>query len=133
MKHTTGLCTLYIWVAIFLAACGSSEKLPIDLSAAESIQVSHFSGGLLDTEAGTITDPDGKLLLAQWLDQLTLEPRQYAPGQAPGDMDGGQVYTFDVDEGSLIFFYIINGPSNCHILFDGQWYRVANPSAPLLA
>lgn len=67
-----------------------------------------------------------KMTLSEWLGGLKYERREFPGGEAPGDSDGGEVYTFTFENGELS--YVNNGGSECYLLFGGEWYAVENPS-----
>ena len=52
-------------------------------------------------------------------------------GQSPGDTDGGEIYEFVLTEGDYPgFTYVINGPNDCYLLIEGEWFVVTNPTNP---
>ena len=76
---------------------------------------------------------DGEQLdeLRAWADGLKYEHKTYADGQSPGDTDGGEIYSFVLTEGDYPgFTYVINGPDDCHLVIEGEWFSVSNPSTP---
>ena len=91
-------------------------------------EITHILGG--QTQEWTA---EGEMLnaLRDWAAGLKYEHKTYAQGQAPGDLDGGEVYSFVLTEGDYPgFSYIINGPADCHLLIEGEWFTVSNPSDP---
>ena len=47
------------------------------------------------------------------------------------DEEEGERYDFVLTEGDYPgFTYIINGPDDCYLLIEGNWFSVLNPSYP---
>lgn len=67
-----------------------------------------------------------KMTLSERLSGLKYERREFPKGEAPGDSDGGEVYSFTFENGELS--YVNNGGSECYLLFGGEWYAVLDPS-----
>lgn len=93
------------------------------------VTVAHILGGQCSE-----TVAEGKALeaLQEWAGALpeTMEYRAFAPGRSPGDTDGGEVYTFTGATSPTEFSYVINGPEDCYVLYEGDWYAVADPVDP---
>ena len=92
------------------------------------VDVTHILSGQL--QEWTV---DGEQLdaLREWANGLEYEHRTYADGQSPGDTDGGEIYDFVLTEGDYPgFTYVINGPDDCHLVIEGEWFVVNNPSTP---
>ena len=71
------------------------------------------------------------IALRTWANELKYEHRTYEKGQSPGDTDGGEIYEFVLTEGDYPgFTYVINGPNDCHLLIEGEWFVVTNPTNP---
>jgi hypothetical protein len=99
-----------------------------DWDNAKTVSVQHVLSGQI-TE-NTIIGRQQIDDLAEWYSGLSLAQRQFAAGESPGDMDGGEVYTFTLDNNTESFSYIIAGPDDCYILLQGKWFLVNNPSRP---
>jgi len=92
------------------------------------VDVTHILSGQL--QEWTV---DGEQLdaLREWANGLEYEHRTYADGQSPGDTNGGEIYDFVLTEGDYPgFTYVINGPDDCHLVIEGEWFVVNNPSTP---
>lgn len=118
-----------------LAGCGqlkAGSDNPTAVSIADSvteIKVTHIIGG---QETQWIAEGDELESLKEWALGLNCNSIQFEKGQSPGDMDGGEVYRFDMAEADHQgFSYVINGPDDCYLLMEGSWYSVSNPSTPL--
>jgi hypothetical protein len=99
-----------------------------DWGHAKTASVQHVLSGQI-TES-TIIDKQQIDGLAEWYGGLSLAQRQFAAGESPGDMDGGEEYTFTLDNNSESFSYIISGPDDCYIFLQKKWFLVNNPSRP---
>lgn len=66
-----------------------------------------------------------------WVKALSLEHEAFEEGNSPGDNDGGSVYNFTVNNGESAFSYVMSG-ENRYIVFNDEWYKVSNPSDPLV-
>lgn len=100
--------------------------IPADVT---KLQATHIVGG-----QSTETIVEGAVLeaLKEWADTLTIhmEYRDFEKGASPGDMDGGEVYTFTGVDSGMEFSYVINGPKDCYVLYEGNWYVVSEPVNP---
>ncbi|HIU32863.1 MAG TPA: hypothetical protein IAB66_11960 [Candidatus Caccousia avistercoris] len=61
--------------------------------------------------------------IQEWAAALILERQTFAPGHSPGDADGGEVFTFQVNEGEFSFS-CVNG---AYLLYNGEWYALLAP------
>ena len=107
---------------------GGRPYAPYIGSYVTEVNVSHILSGQL--QEWTVT---GEQLvdLREWADGLNYEHRTYADGQSPGDTNGGEVYDFVLTEGDYPgFTYVINGPDDCYLVIEGEWFVVTNPSDP---
>ena len=69
--------------------------------------------------------------LRDWASGLKYEHKTYDEGQSPGDAEGGEMYSFELTEGDYPgFTYYVGGPDNSHLVIEGEWFSVSNPSAP---
>lgn len=69
--------------------------------------------------------------IREWAASLEYEYKEYEKGNSPGDQNGGEVYMFTLTgEEAWEFSYINNGGNDCHLLIDGLWCAVSNPSDP---
>lgn len=70
-------------------------------------------------------------IFANKLADLQYKHQTYTKGNSPDDVEGGEVYNFEMAEGDYPrFSYIINGKNNCYLLIEGEWYSVSNLSNP---
>ena len=60
---------------------------------------------------------------------LNCAPASFAEGETPGDVEGGEAYTFTPEDGPG-FSYVLTGPEEAWLLAEGAWYAVRNPSVP---
>jgi predicted small lipoprotein YifL len=117
----------------FWSAPGSDDRggrpyAPHIGSYVTKVDVTHILSGQL--QEWTV---DGEQLdaLREWANGLEYEHRTYADGQSPGDTNGGEIYDFVLTEGDYPgFTYVINGPDDCHLVIEGEWFVVNNPSTP---
>ena len=66
-----------------------------------------------------------------WLGNLNCSPVEFAKGESPSDMMGGDVYLYEFTGGtlsSLTYTYI--GRDGYYLRIDGNWYHITNPSEP---
>jgi len=93
-----------------------------------SVDVTHILSGQL--QKCTIMG-EQLVTLRTWANGLNYEHRTYEDGQSPGDTDGGEIYEFVLTEGDYPgFTYVINGPNDCYLLIEGEWFVVTNPTNP---
>jgi hypothetical protein len=126
------LFSMVLSVFFLLAGCGkdnqSGEKLaaliPEEIT---EITVTHILSGK-ETEY-TI---DGAKLdeLKLWASNLSMKYKVYKDGSTPGDVDGGEVYGFNMEDNYTEFSYIINGEKECYVLVGDKWYVISNPTDP---
>jgi hypothetical protein len=68
--------------------------------------------------------------LARWLADLSFEKVEFNAGQTPGDSIGVENYRFTANASIDLFTYGKYGEDECFILYNNEWYKVANPSDP---
>lgn len=62
-----------------------------------------------------------------WVLSLQLEYQNLDKDKLPGDVNGGDAWTFQIsDEDSLTFTYMDIGNSNCYMEINGKWYLITN-------
>ena len=102
---------------------GGRPYAPYIGSYVTKVDVTHILSGQL--QEWTV---DGEQLdeLRAWADGLKYEHKTYADGQSPGGTDGGEIYSFVLTEGDYPgFTYVINGPDDCHLVIEGEWFSVS--------
>lgn len=93
-----------------------------------TVSVSHIVSGQM-TE--WVISGEAVEAFRTWINGLECRREQFEDGNTPGDMDGGEAYGFVfAGENKSEFSYIINGPNDCYLLMEGEWYSVRNPSDP---
>lgn len=109
------------------AGCSRTGGLADEYLGGGSLSVSHITCG--ETAEWEVS---GRELdsVKSWAEGLRYKPKRFKDGEAPGDADGGEVYSFAPGDGSPGFSYYIGGPDKCYLLLDGRWYAVSNPSEP---
>jgi hypothetical protein len=113
-----------------LSACANqSNKFSIEMlpDQIEQIAVSHYLSG--EQTEWTIKGEELEAWKA-WLGGLSARQKSFEEGSTPGDVDGGEVYSFVINNGESGVSYVINGPDDCYLLFEGEWYVVSNPTDP---
>jgi hypothetical protein len=68
--------------------------------------------------------------LARWLAGLAFEKVEFNAGQTPGDSIGVETYHFTANALIDLFTYGKYGEDEWFILYNNEWYKVANPSDP---
>lgn len=127
MKRTFILLLSIIFTLSIATACGNLEQQPnIDLTQTAKVDVLHYVSG--QEEKWTIDDKADINHLLEWFSNLSLELKQFNEGNSPGDSDGGEVYMFASENDE--FSYVRNGPNDCYILYNAQWYQVEIPTDP---
>jgi hypothetical protein len=121
------LCIAVLFMCLSLSACAQADKftpdrIPEDISRIEAAHILCGQTAEWTLEGEQIDE------WRSWLHTLSAKKKVFKEGNTPGDSDGGEVYTFTYDTGSLS--YIINGEDDCYLLLDGIWYAVLNPSDP---
>ena len=107
---------------------GGRPYAPYIGSYVTKVDVTHILSGQLQEWTADGEQVDA---LREWANGLEYEHRTYADGQSPGDTDGGEVYDFVLTEGDYPgFTYVINGPDDCHLIIEGEWFAVNNPTTP---
>lgn len=127
VKKFTQLVSVILVVAVFTACGGSDGKPPIDFAVAQ-IDVTHFKSGHITN--WTIDAQKNISDLEKWFNGLSLQSKRFKEGQSPGDLDGGEVFSFQLGDVDNSFSYIKNGSDQCYILCGQQWYKVKNPQDP---
>lgn len=94
------------------------------------IVVAHTISG--QTERVGLRDEQAIEALAEWIKALELEHYDFVAGQTPGDSDGGELWSFDINGIDALFTYGNYGGGECYIIYGGEWYKVQNPSAPVI-
>ena len=131
-KHIFFLFSMVLSVFFVLAGCGKGNQSGEQLVAlipeeVTEITVTHILSGK-ETE---YTIEGAKLdELKLWASNLSMKHKVYKDGSTPGDVDGGEVYGFNMEDNYTEFSYIINGEKDCYILIDDKWYVISNPTDP---
>lgn len=118
---------------VSLAGCnqapGSDRLISVYIGdEVTKVDITHYISGRSTEWAAEGEDVDD---LRDWVSKLEYELFAFEEGQSPGDGDGGEVYDFTLTEGDCPgFSYVINGPEDCYLLIEGNWYSVSNPSDP---
>lgn len=94
----------------------------------EQITVNHYLSG--EESEWIIKDDDEIEQWGKWLDNLSAQKKNFDEGDTPGDVDGGEVYSFVINNEESSISYIINGRDDCYLLFENEWYVVSNPNNP---
>ena len=100
--------------------------LTFDWKNVNVINVSHFQSGKITEWA--ITDKQEIEDLADWFNALSIFKAKFAEGESPGDLNGGEVYSFSFGN-EFAFSYGIYGSHENYIITD-EWHFVKNPSNP---
>ncbi len=66
----------------------------------------------------------------KWLDKLSARKKNFEEGNTPGDVNGGEVYSFVINDEEASISYVINGVDDCYIFYENEWYAVSKPSNP---
>lgn len=90
------------------------------------VKVEHTNGG--GTEELDLSDEE-KMTISNWLSGLKYNRRWFPEGEAPGNVGGGEVYTFTFGDGELS--YVNNGASERYLLFGVEWYGITGAEFPL--
>ena len=115
-------------VLLLLSACSdeagrfSISMLPEDI---DQVTVAHHLSG--ETDEWTI-EGDALENWKSWLDSLSAQQKSFEEGRTPGDVDGGEVYTFDINSGEQDVSYVINGDEDHYLMFSDEWYVISNPA-----
>lgn len=96
------------------------SELGLDVSDIREAEHAHCA----QVKQLSLTDEE-KTALSEWLGGLTFEHRSYPIGEAPGDSDGGEAYTFELSDGELS--YVNNGMDDRFLLYGGDWYALIDP------
>jgi len=131
MKNIISFLLVFVFAAT-LSGCDDSDNgispLTIDWENVSKVSVTHFLSGQISE--WTINDSQQLVDLSEWFNGLTVNKKQFADGESPGDADGGEVYGFSLESNDFSFSYGIYGPAECYIIANGEWYKVKNPSNP---
>ncbi len=117
-------------VLLLLSACANqSNKLSIEMlpSNIEQVIVSHYLSG---EETEWTIKGDELEEWESWLKGLSVRLMNFEEGNTPGDVDGGEVYSFVINNDKSSVSYVINGRDDCYLLFESKWYDVSNPINP---
>ncbi len=117
-------------VLLLLSACANqSNKLSIEMlpSNIEQVIVSHYLSG---EETEWTIKGDELEEWESWLKGLSVRLMNFEEGNTPGDVDGGEVYSFVINNDKSSVSYVINGRDDCYLLFESKWYDVYNPINP---
>lgn len=125
---------LTLLCALCLIGCagtntGAGESICAYIAAdVTTVEITHHLSGQI---VRWTAEGDELSALRDWAAALECMPERFETGNTPGDCDGGEVYGFALTEGDYPgFSYTVNGPDDCHLLIEGQWYSVSNPSVP---
>ena len=117
-------------ILALLSACAnqsndfSIEALPNNI---EQVTVSHYLSG---EETEWTIKGDDLTKWKSWLEGLSARQKNFKEGNTPGDSNGGEVYSFSINDGEVSVSYVINGSDDCYLLFESEWYAVSNPTNP---
>ncbi len=93
-----------------------------------NMTITHYLSGEMTAEDREGDDLDAIL---EWASGLQYAYFPVEENAAPGDCEGGEVYTFAPATGDgTEVSYIIHGTDTCYLLIDNAWYTVTNPSDP---
>jgi beta-lactamase regulating signal transducer with metallopeptidase domain len=106
----------------------NGNKMFLNAEAIDKTIVEHTRSG--QTERVGLRDDEAVRTLAGWVGSFKLEHKDFAVGQIPGDSDGGEVWSFDVNGINGLFVYYKGGAEDCYIIYNGEWYKVQNPADP---
>lgn len=125
--------SLLLFAAIILlsiSACANqSNTFSIEMfpNNIEQVTVSHYLSG---EETEWTIKGDELEEWESWLESLSVRQMNFEEGNTPGDVDGGEVYSFVINNDKSSVSYIINGRDDCYLLFESKWYAVSNPTNP---
>ena len=92
------------------------------------VEVMHVLSGQVEEWTAEGSDVDA---LRDWAAGLKYEHKTYEEGQSPSDAEGGEMYSFELSEGDYPgFTYYVDGPDDSHLVIEGEWFSVSNPSMP---
>jgi hypothetical protein len=106
-------------------------KMSLNDRAVDKVVVEHTQFG--QTTRNELRNGDEVRALAKWLYALKLERKEFSAGQFPGDRDGGEFWSFNVngiDGINGLFGYGDYGNGECYALYNGERYYAQNPSDP---
>lgn len=131
MKRLIAL-VLALGCILSLCSCGWNSQKTVATVFGENVtkvDVTYRIG--TDTTNWSIEGADVNLL-REWFNNLSYKLIEIKEGQAPGDVNGNEVYTFEFTGGEWLgFSYVINGENECYILNpEGNWFSVTNPTNP---
>lgn len=98
---------------------GYVRELGVDVRDIVKVEYAH-AAEVKETE---LSDKE-KMSLSEWLSGVKYEHRWFPEGEAPGDSNGGEAYTFTFGNGELT--YVVNGPDERFLLHNGEWYGVSD-------
>lgn len=124
-------------LTLVLPGCTAAERpdreitSPVALTLPDVVtqaEVTHYHCG--DSVTVTVTG-DELEALRKWTDDLKLQSCTFEEGNAPNDVESGEVWSIVLTGGDYPgFSYRNNGASECYALSEGVWYAVLNPSDP---
>lgn len=141
MKRIVGVLLSCVCILSF-AGCGADSNTNVPGSGDRSgrpyaayigddvtkVDIMHVLSGQVEEWTAEGEDVD---TLRDWAAGLKYEHKTYAEGQSPGDAEGGEMYSFELTEGDYPgFTYYVGGPDNSHLVIEGEWFSVSNPSRP---
>ncbi len=120
--------------ALGLAGCGNlsvGPGRPVSTYIGDyvtRVDMTHSVGGVTTQWVAENEEVDR---LRTWASELEYEIFADEEGRSPVDEEEGERYNFVLTEGDYPgFTYIINGPDDCYLLIEGNWFSVLNPSDP---
>ena len=103
----------------------SIEMLPNNI---EQVKVSHYLSGEVSE---WVIEGNELENWKSWLSELTARQKDFEEGSTPGDVEGGESYSFTINNEESSVSYIINGDDcDCYLIFAKEWYVVSNPTDP---
>lgn len=119
-------------VFFVLAGCGEGNRSKEQFVSLIPEEVTEMTVTHIRSGEETEYMIDGAKLdeMKNWASHLSMKHKVYKDGSTPGDMDGGEVYSFHMEGEYTEFSYIINGKNDCYILMGDEWYAVSNPTDP---
>jgi len=115
------------FAAVLMGVDADNGKMFLNAEAVNKIVVGHIQYAQIERIG--LRDDKAVEAVSAWAGNLELEHKTFAEGQAPGDGDGGEFWSFDVNGIEDVFGYGDYG-NGCYILYNNEWYAVKNPSAP---
>lgn len=132
-KYGLFLSALSVLLCLTITGC-SNDSSPLVISEiipenVINIEASGFYNGS-DLEPWELTQAEIEDL-GIWLNQLSLEHKTYAEGEAPNEVwNGGASYSFNINNGEQSFTWSFI--DKAYIWYDGEWYEIVGTSTPPL-